>query len=110
MKNKLATWKTKFLTPMGRVTLIRSTLNAILANTMQYFSLPASTCKTIDKIQRDFLWVSTTDKQKMHYVSWETRTLSQGNGGLGISTAKTKNKVLLIGLSWRLFTNPTARD
>ncbi|KAF3626028.1 hypothetical protein FXO38_29486 [Capsicum annuum] len=108
MENKLANWKTNFLTPMGRLTLIRSTLNAIPAYTMQYFSLPASTCQTIDKIQKDFLWGSTTDKQKMHYVSLETCTLPRANGGLGLSTAKTKNRVLLTGLSWRLFTNPNA--
>lgn len=50
MKKKLSIWKTNFLSPIGRLTLIKSTFNAIPAYGMQYFDILATTCKSIDKI------------------------------------------------------------
>lgn len=56
MRAKLASWKLNFLSHAGRLTLIRSTLNAIPAYIMQYFLLPTTISAAINKIQRDFLW------------------------------------------------------
>lgn len=80
---------------MGRLTLVKSNLNVIPVYTMQYFTLPASMCNIIDKIQRDFLWGSTINRKRMHYVFWDTCTLLKANVGLGLSKARTKNCILL---------------
>lgn len=63
--------KLNFLTTTGQLTLAKSRLNAIPINSMQYFSLPKKICNTVDKIQGDFLWGTTAQKRRMHYVSWE---------------------------------------
>lgn len=77
MKAKLSNWKMNFLSQAGRRTLINSTVDAIQAYTMQYFILPKKICKDTDKIQRNFLWGSTTLKRKLHYINWDTMTLPQ---------------------------------
>ncbi|KAG5595652.1 hypothetical protein H5410_036884 [Solanum commersonii] len=56
MKAKLSNWKMNFLSQVGRLTLINTTLVVIPAYTMQYFTHPKMICKDIDKIQRNFLW------------------------------------------------------
>lgn len=71
MMKKLSSWKTKFLTLMGRLVLAKSSLNAISVYTMQYFHFLKITCNFIDKIQHDFLWGSTVEKKKLHLLAWE---------------------------------------
>lgn len=71
MKKKIFMWKINCLTPAGRLILAHDTLNDILAYSMQYFCLPAKTNNMIDKIQRDFIWGSTSHKRKIHYVVWK---------------------------------------
>ncbi|KAH0705586.1 hypothetical protein KY289_010662 [Solanum tuberosum] len=103
MRKKLSSWKVNFLTTARRITLAKSTLNAIPAYAMQYVQLPMKICNTIDKIQRDFLWGSTT-----HYIAWEKVTSPKDCGGLGLQKADTKNKALLTGLAWRLIMNQSS--
>lgn len=68
MKKKPFSWKTNFLLPVGQLTLTTSTLNAIPTYAMQYFDIPATTSKLIDKIQRNFLWGTTSlDKKNSLY-------------------------------------------
>lgn len=105
MRKKLSHWKSKFLTHSGRLVLAKSTLNAIPAYIMQYFNLPTTICKAIDKIQRDFIWGSTSKKKKLHLLSWDKVPTSKQEGGLGVLDARTKSSSLLTSLAWRAFSN-----
>lgn len=67
-----------------RTTLAREKLDAIPAYSMKYFKLPQKTCHQIDKIQRDFIWGSTSEKQKIHYLCWDKITKAKNHGGLGL--------------------------
>ncbi|OIT20739.1 putative ribonuclease h protein, partial [Nicotiana attenuata] len=89
----------------GRCTLIRSTLNTIPNHQMQLSMLPSRTLQEIDKIQRDFLWGTTTEKKKIHLINWDKVTMPKEMGGLGIRKAKNKNLSLLTSLVWRLLNN-----
>ncbi|KAG5600420.1 hypothetical protein H5410_031790 [Solanum commersonii] len=89
----------------GRLTLIKSTLDAIPVHIMQYFILPKRICKDIDKIQRECLWGSTTQKKKLHYINWDLVTKPKRNRGLGISKSLDINLASIASLSWRLFPN-----
>lgn len=84
MRSKFSNWKLNFLRQAGRLTLTKLTLDAIPAHTMQYFILPKRTCKDIDKIQREFLWGSTPQNRKIHYVNWDLVTKPKCKGGLGL--------------------------
>lgn len=87
----------------GRATLIQSVSSAIPAYVMQCNSLPASTCETLDRINRNFLWGSTAEKRKLHVVGWNKVTRPKANSGLGIRKTSCLNKALLARMNWRIF-------
>lgn len=57
----------------------------------------------MDKVKRDFLWGSTSDKKRMHLVGWSKILKSKEEGGLGIQATRAKNVALLAKLKWRLY-------
>ena len=52
---RLAGWKTKFLSFVGRAVLVNSVMSAIPNHVMQAADLPIHLCDKLDKINRDFL-------------------------------------------------------
>lgn len=73
---------TKLLTPINILTPAKSTLSSIPA--MNYSQLPKATSKIIDKIQRDFISGSTSEKIKMNYISCDRINKPKEHSGLGI--------------------------
>ena len=61
---KLAGWKTKFLSFVGRIVLVKSIMTAIPNYVMQGVALPAHLYDKLDRIKRDFLWDSTAKKEE----------------------------------------------
>ena len=100
---KLAGWKTKFLSFAGRAVLVKSVMSAVPNHVMQGVNLPRHLCDKLDKISRNFLWGSTTEKRKLHLVGWEKVIRSKEEGGLGIQSARAKNLALLTKLNWRMY-------
>jgi ribonuclease HI len=105
---KLAGWKSKLLSPAGKLVLIQSAVTPILEYVMQCMSVPLKVCNSIDKLCRDFLWGSTLEKRKMHLVSWKKVTVHKSLGGLGIFSMRDRNKALLAKLCWRISTDHTS--
>jgi hypothetical protein len=99
---KLTSWKSKLLSPAGRVVLIQSVTSSLPAYYMQNTALPSSICNELDRLNRNFLWGSSNERKKMHLVSWEKVCRPKGEGGLGIYATKPRNKALLAKLNWRL--------
>ncbi|KAK9991108.1 hypothetical protein SO802_026093 [Lithocarpus litseifolius] len=100
--NKLAGWKTRFLSFAGRAVLVKSVMAAIPNHVMQGRILPVHLCDKLDKINRDFLWGSTNEKRKLHLVGWSKIITDKENGGLGIQAARSRNIALLAKLNWRM--------
>ena len=69
---------------------------------MQATAPPTHLCEKLDKINRDFLWGSTSEKRRLHLVGWNKIIRSKERGGLGIQAAKFKNLALLAKLNWSL--------
>ena len=103
MISKLTGWKTKFLSFARRTMLVKSIITAVLNHVMKGIALPGHLCDKIDKISRDFLWVSTLERKKIHLVSWSKIIIPKEKGGLGIQVARAKNITLLAKFNWRLF-------
>ncbi|KAL0011900.1 hypothetical protein SO802_007008 [Lithocarpus litseifolius] len=101
--NKLSGWKAKFLSLAGRAVLIKSVMSTIPNHIMQGVALPTHICDKLDKVNRDFLWGSTTERRKLHLVGWNKIVKPKEDGGLGIQAAKAKNLALLAKLNWRLY-------
>ena len=70
---------------------------------MQRATLPVHLCDKLDKINRDFLWGLSIEKQRMHLVGWEQIIRPKDEGGLGIQSARAKNIALLAKLNWRIY-------
>ena len=55
VQTKLAGWKSKLLSPAGKLVLIQSAVTPIPEYVMQCMSVPLKVCNSIDKLCRDFL-------------------------------------------------------
>ena len=95
---KLAGWKSKCLSPAGRLVLLKVAVSPILEYFMQCYKLLARVCDDVDRLVRDFLWGSTLNKKKIHLVGWSKITNPKELGGLGIFQAKARNSTLLAKL------------
>ena len=101
---KLGSWKTKYLTLVGRHTLAQSVLTSIPLYNMLTALLPFGVCNIIDKLVRKFLWGQWNGQKKVHLINWETITRGKDQGGLGIKRMCAMNTALLAKLGWRIFT------
>ena len=68
--SKLAGWKARFLSFVGRSVLVKSVMSIISNYVMQATAFPTHLCEKLDKINRDFLWGSTSEKRRLHLVGW----------------------------------------
>ena len=100
--SKLAGWKARFLSFAGRAVLVKSVMSTIPNYIIQVTALLTHLCDKLNKINRDFLWGSTSEKRRLHLVGWNKIIKSKEEGGLGIQAAKSKNFALLAKLNWRL--------
>lgn len=101
--SKLARWKAKFLSFAGHAVLVKSVRFAVPDYIMQGVALPVHLYNKLDKINRDFLWGSSSEKRKLHLVGWSKVIKPKEEGGLGIQAAKAKNIALLSKLNWRMY-------
>lgn len=69
---------------------------------MSSCKLSESTLKSLDRVSRDFLWGSTTEKRKQHLLGWEKICLPKTQGGLGIRKTSLMNKALLAKVGRRM--------
>ena len=99
---KLNGWKSKCLSPAGRLVLIKAAVTAIPKYNMQCHKLPAKVCEEVNKLVRNFLWGSMVDKKKMHLVGWHKVTNPTNMGRLGIFDMQARNTALLAKLCWRI--------
>ena len=73
---KLARWKTKCLSPTGRLMLIKAAVTTIPEYTMKCYKIPVRICNEVDKLVRNFLWGSMIERKKMHMVGWSQVMMS----------------------------------
>ena len=99
---KLAGWKSKSLSPAGRLVLIKAVVSSILEYDMQCYKLSAKVCEDVNKLTRDFLWGSTVEKKKLHLVGYNKVNNPIDMGGLGIFEMKAKNSTILAKIYGRI--------
>lgn len=69
---------------------------------MTCFKLPVTTVTTLTSAMSDFLWNSSEDKKKIHWVSWDKLCLNKNLGGLGMKDTHCFNQALLGKQAWRI--------
>ncbi|CAL5358449.1 unnamed protein product [Camellia sinensis] len=100
-KLKLASWKRRFLSFAGRLTLIKAVLSSLPIYYLSLFKMPTGVAKEIAKIQSTFLWGGSNLRRKIHLVKWGEVTLSKSQGGLGVKRIDLMNVCLLLKWWWR---------
>ena len=83
----------------GRAVLIQASSSETPAYIMQSNLLLGKVLEGIDRVNRNFLWGSTENKGKMHWVGWKKVTRPKDEGVLGLQIAKGRNTALLAKLS-----------
>lgn len=101
MKRRLSTWKRRFLSKGGRITLINSVLNYIPIYYLSFFKIQKLVLKTLIKIQREFLWGGRLDRKGIAWVKWKRVCDRKENKGLGLICMEAFNQSLLCKWKWR---------
>ncbi|CAL5387765.1 unnamed protein product [Camellia sinensis] len=101
VKVKLASWKRRFLSLAGRLTLIKAVLSSLPVYYLSLFKMPEGVAKELDKIQAAFLWGGSMIKSKIYMVKWSEVTKSIIKWGLGIKSLRDVNACLLLKWWWR---------
>ncbi|MFS8032494.1 putative RNA-directed DNA polymerase [Helianthus anomalus] len=70
-QNRLSIWKAKTLSVRGRVTLIKSVVNALPTYYFTLYKAPESVINALDRIRRVFFWGGSEEKAKMNWVAWQ---------------------------------------
>jgi len=102
VKRKLAGWKANLLFMASRLVLIHASFSTVPNYAMQYVDLPSKILNSIDRVNRNFLWGSTDQIRKMHWVNWKEVTKPKEASGLGLQSVIGRNTALLAKLNWRL--------
>lgn len=105
---KLAGWKEKMLSKVGKEVLIKAVGQAIPTYTMSCFKIQDSLCDDLTSIIRNFWWGQKVDEKKIAWLSWEKMCEQKSNGGMGFKKLKQFNLTLLAKQGWRLQTDHTS--
>ena len=94
-------WAHRNLSFGGRLTLIKSTLEAISIHTFQAIEPTGEAIKGLEQQLACFFWGATNDRRCTHWISWEQICLPVAEGGLGVRSLKEVLRAFNIKLWWR---------
>ncbi|KAM0007813.1 putative RNA-directed DNA polymerase [Helianthus debilis subsp. tardiflorus] len=100
-RKRLSIWKANTLSFGGRITLIRSVLNALPTFYFSLYKAPMGVIKKLEKLRKDFLWGSNPEKEKMNWVAWKSMMTPKDYGGWGFGSLRVANLSMLSKWWWR---------
>ncbi|GKU93946.1 hypothetical protein SLEP1_g7495 [Rubroshorea leprosula] len=99
VREKLASWKGRYLSMGGRITLINSMLSSLPVFLMSVYVIPKGIIQSIDKLRKSFLWGGKGDERKINWISWDRMCKKKEEGGLGVRDLRKFN-LALMGKWW----------
>lgn len=97
---KLIAWKGLTLSYMGRVQLVKSTIECMMLHSCFIYAQPCSLLKFLDSYIQNFIWNGDILKIKMVIVAWKHVRTPIKSGELGLRSFKTLNRVAKLKLCW----------
>lgn len=71
VQSKLARWKGALFSQVGKLQLIKDSLQNLLVYAMSLFKIPPKILDPMEKIQNNFLWMGIETKNQLHLVAWD---------------------------------------
>lgn len=99
IKSRLSSWKGRYISIGGSVTLINAVLNAIPSFTLSFYKALVLVIKEIRSLISNFICCGNVNKRCIHWVNLETVCKPKEKGGLGVRDVGEINKVLI--LKWK---------
>ena len=103
-QKKLATWKARFLSRVGKITLIKANL-ASSPHVMNCFKLTKRNNEDLDRINRNFLWqpnMGVNGTKSFPLIAWDDVYRPKFEEDLGIRKNEDVNKDSIAKMSWRI--------
>lgn len=107
--SRLNSWKSKLLSPAGRIVLIKSVLHSMPIYHMTTSKIPSRVIKALTNLVRRFFWGKTGTNRYMAYVSWEKILKPVCEGGLGIRDLTAINDSLLLKVLFKVASGSNAQ-
>ncbi|GLJ39562.1 hypothetical protein SUGI_0808320 [Cryptomeria japonica] len=99
----LDSWKGRWLSVAGRITLIKAAMSVVPVYTMSVFQIPKKVAKIIEDTKRSFLWKGCNDKFKYNLIKWDDVCKPVECGGQAIRKSLEMNMALGAKLVWRIY-------
>nr|XP_043616234.1 uncharacterized protein LOC122588171 [Erigeron canadensis] len=105
---RLSRWRATSLSMAGRIILIKSVLESLPTYSFSLYKAPQKVIECLEVRIRRFLWGSSSDGQKIHWVAWDRVASPVDMGGLGLSKLRDTNVALLSKWLWRFKNEPNS--
>jgi hypothetical protein len=92
---KIQGWAEKMLSKVGKEILIKACAQAIPIFAMTCFDLTKGFCDQLNAMICRHWWAYQDNSNKMHWLSWDTLTLPEEEGGLGYKDLHAFNIAML---------------
>lgn len=100
MESHLSSWKGRWLSWIGRLTLIKIVVVALPIYMLSFVPLMGDTCNKINQKMKNFFWKGDLDQKKFPLIKWEKICRVWEEAGTGINNLSLQNKALGAKLAW----------
>ncbi|WVZ71541.1 hypothetical protein U9M48_020116 [Paspalum notatum var. saurae] len=104
-EKRLRSWKGKYLSIGGRLTLINSVLSSLPMYMMSFFDASKGVLRKLEYFRSRFFWQGDDQKKKYRLARRSILSQPKDQGGLGIHELGTKNIALLSKWLYKLLTS-----
>ncbi|XP_042484267.1 uncharacterized protein LOC122064605 [Macadamia integrifolia] len=102
IKGRMAGWKGKLLSMVGRVELVRSVISDMPFHNFSVYWWPSSLLNIMERWMQNFIWSGDPETAKGVIINWDSIGKPKQEGGHGIRRLRDVNKALLCKQVWNI--------